>query len=248
MSAQVITGGEFLLGSLALSPYSGSATYGGEVAMQTGNVHGGGGYRRAYPGIKKFTQEFDGFADYATGAVSLALTSGSPGTQTQVALFPTNDGAATAGNPVGFSRVLITSFSSPGGNVGEMATFKLSTESDTAQVDGVTAMPYTAYTSTTNGSVQTMTGPTSSQSLYAALFVTAVSGTSTPTLTATVQSATLVGFGSPTTRGTFTAATAVGSQWLTPVSGAITDGFWRVVFTISGTNPSFTACAVIGVR
>jgi len=247
MSAQVITGGEFLIGSLALSPYSGSATYGGEVAMQTANVHGGGGFTRAYPGIKKFTQQFDGFADYAAGAVSAVLTSSSPGTQTPIALFPTNDGAATAGNPVGFSRVLITSFSSPGGNVGEMATFSLSTESDTAQVDGLTAMPLTAYTTTTNGSVQAMTGPTASQSLYAALFVTSVSGT-TPSLTATVQSATLVGFGSPTTRGTFTAATAAGSQWLTPVAGAITDGFWRVVFTISGTTPSFTACAVIGVR
>lgn len=246
MSAQVITGGEMLVGSLALSPFSGSIAYGGETAMVQSLVHGGGGYVRSYPGLKKFSQQVSGAADYAAGAVSAVLTQSSLGSQTPLAIFPANDGAATAGNPVAFTRALVTSWSSPGGNVGELATFNLTTESDTAQVEGVTAMPLVAYTSTTNGAVQTLAGPTTGKSLYAALFVTSVSGT-TPSLTATVQSATLVGFGSPTTRGTFTAATAAGSQWLTPIAGPITDGFWRVVFTITGTTPSFTACAVIGV-
>lgn len=246
MTIQAITGGEVLFGSLALSPFSGSVMYGGSVAMQTANVHGGGGFVRQYPGLKSYTQEITGFADYAAGAVSAVVNLSSLGAQTPLAIFPSNDGAATAGNPAAFSRVLIESFTPLGGAVGDMATFSMSTVSDTAQVEGVTAMPLTAYTTTTNGSVQTMTGPTAGKSLYAALFVTSVSGT-TPSLTATVQSAATVGFGSPTTRGTFTAMTAAGSQWLTPVPGAITDGFWRVVFTISGTTPSFTASAVIGV-
>lgn len=246
MSIQAITGGEVLFGSLAMSPFTGSVMYSGSVAMQTANVHGGGGFARSYPGLKSYMQEITGFADYAAGAVSAVVNNSSLGAQTPLAIFPDNNGASTAGNPVAFSRVLLKTLVEPGGAVGEMATFSMSTESDTAQVEGLTAMPLTAYTATTNGSVQTMTGPTSGKSLYAALFVTTVSGT-TPSLTATVQSAATVGFGSPTTRGTFTAMTAAGSQWLTPVAGPITDGFWRVVFTISGTTPSFTACAVIGV-
>jgi hypothetical protein len=246
MTIQVITGGEMLVGSLALSQFTGMITYAGECAMKQAPFHGGGGYMRVLPGLKKYTQDATGYADFATGGVSVALNHSSPGTQTPVAIFPDNQGASTAGLPASFTRSLIARFAGNGGPTGEVATFELSTVSDTAEVEGVVAAPLAAYTVTVNGAVQAITGPTAGKSLYAALFVTAVSGT-TPSLTAVVQSATLVGFGSPTTRGTFTAMTATGAQWLTPVAGPITDGFYRVNFTISGTTPSFTACAVIGV-
>jgi hypothetical protein len=85
------------------------------------------------------------------------------------------------------------------------------------------------------------------QRVYAALHVIdPVSGTS-PTLDVTLKSAALVGFGSPTTRLTFTQATEPTSELLS-AAGAITDEFWRVDFSIGGTDtPTFPFIVVVGI-
>ena len=79
-----------------------------------------------------------------------------------------------------------------------------------------------------------------------ALHVLSVAGTSTPTLTVIVQSDDNAGFTTPTTRISFTAATAVGAQWGS-VAGALTDDYWRISYTISGTNPVFAFAVSAGV-
>jgi hypothetical protein len=84
-----------------------------------------------------------------------------------------------------------------------------------------------------------------SQRLYAALHVFEVSGT-TPTLDAVIESDNASNFPSATTRITFAQKTAAGSEW-SSVLGAITDDWWRVSFTISGTNPSFRFAVVAGI-
>lgn len=83
------------------------------------------------------------------------------------------------------------------------------------------------------------------QWLYANLHVLSATGTS-PSLTVTVQSATDAVFTSPTTRATFTAATGPGGQSVR-VSGPITDQWWRVGYTVSGTTPSFLFLASLGI-
>jgi hypothetical protein len=87
----------------------------------------------------------------------------------------------------------------------------------------------------------------SSQYLYATLHVLSVAGTSSPTITVKVQSDVDNSFGSPTDQITFTAATAIGGQAQRTI-GAITDSWFRVVHTISGTNPSFLYICSIGVK
>ena len=47
---------------------------------------------------------------FEDGAVSAVVYLSSLGAQTPLAIFPSNDGAAAAGNPAAFSRVLIESF------------------------------------------------------------------------------------------------------------------------------------------
>ena len=84
------------------------------------------------------------------------------------------------------------------------------------------------------------------KSMYVALHVLSVAGTSTPTLTVIVQSDDNAGFTTPTTRISFTAATAVGAQWGS-VAGALTDDYWRISYTISGTNPVFAFAVSAGV-
>jgi len=63
-----------------------------------------------------------------------------------------------------------------------------------------------------------------------------------------VQSDDAQAFLSPTDRITFAQATAIGAQWATPVSGAITDDWWRLSYTIGGTNPSFMVIVVVGIQ
>lgn len=105
--------------------------------------------------------------------------------------------------------------------------------------------PGTARTATGTGSIVQVGAVPAGKSMYVALHVVSATGT-TPSITVTVQSAALVGFGSPTTRLTFAAATAPGGQILR-VAGPITDAFWRVSYTISGSGPSFLLLAAAGV-
>lgn len=242
MAAFTLTNSEVLVGGFDLTQFTGQYTVGGTVAMQEANVHGGGGFRRVYPGLRSFTTGLSGFADFDPGAVSRALTPTSVGSQVPVTIVPID--TATAGDTALFTRGLIADVDATGGAIGEMATFSATIGSDAPLIGGMIAAPLASRTTTFTGPVLAMTGPTAAQSLYANLHVTATSGT--PSMTVTVQSATLVGFGSPTTRATFTAATGVTSQYLAQ-NVTTTDGFWRVVMTISGGTPNLTAAVAIGV-
>lgn len=242
MAAFTLTSSEILVGSADITTFTGTYTVAGSVAMQEANVHGGGGFRRVYPGLKSFTTNISGFADFDAGAVSRAITPTSVGSQVPVTIVPVD--TATAGDTAIFTRGLFSNVEATGGAIGEVATFSATVGSDTALVSGIIGAPLAARTSTFTGPVLAMTGPTAAQSLYANLHVIATSGT--PSMTVTIQSSTVVGFTSPTTRATFTAATGPTSQFLS-VAGAVTDGFWRVVMTISGGTPSLTAACAFGV-
>lgn len=132
------------------------------------------------------------------------------------------------------------------GGVGDVAPWAASWKSSSPMPRGVVLHPPgTARTSTGNGTAVEYVAVAAAQKLYASLHVLSVSGTSTPTLTVTVESDT-TGFPSATSRIAFDAATAVGGQWKS-VAGAITDTFYRVSWTISGSSPSFLFCCAVGV-
>lgn len=134
------------------------------------------------------------------------------------------------------------------GNVGGLAMAKLSGQSSTGGVvRGTLIHPGSASrTSSSTGTGRQLGTVAASKSLYAALHVLSVAGTSTPTLTVKVQSDDNAGFTSATDRITFAGATAVGSQW-SSVAGAITDDYWRISYTISGTNPVFSFAVTAGI-
>ena len=133
------------------------------------------------------------------------------------------------------------------GAPGELAMGKLSASSSTGPVVRGTLMhpTTTARSTSSTGTARQLGAVSATQSVYAALHVLSVSGTSTPTLTVTVQSDT-VGFATPTSRVVFSGATAVGAQFGS-AAGAITDDYWRVSWTVSGTNPSFLFGVTIGI-
>lgn len=131
--------------------------------------------------------------------------------------------------------------------VGEVAPWSSEVSSTWPVVRGLSLEnPGTPRTATGNGTAVQLGAVPAGKRLYAALHVLSISGSATPTLTVKVQSDT-VGFPSPTDQITFTAATAIGGQIARTAVGAITDDYYRVSFTISGTTPSFLFLVVAGI-
>lgn len=157
--------------------------------------------------------------------------------------------AGGAEGDVGFSLRALLGQYAPGAKVGDLFAFTVSAEASggSGLVRG-TVMHNAARTATGTGTIRQLGAVSATQKVYAALHVLAVAGT-TPTLVVKVQSAALVGFGSPTDEITFASANAIGSQWATPLAGAITDAFWRLSWTITGSaGQSFTFVVVVGIQ
>ena len=134
-----------------------------------------------------------------------------------------------------------------GGTVGDLYMFRASGTGQGTKLIRGTIMETGAKTATANGTARQLGAVTATQYLYACLHVIAVSGTN-PTLDVIVASDDASNFGSSTTRMTFTQKTAIGSQFITPVAGAITDDYWRIVYTIGGTNtPTFNFIVTVGI-
>lgn len=107
--------------------------------------------------------------------------------------------------------------------------------------------PGTALTATGTGTVVDLgAGVADGRRLHAALHVLSVAGTSTPTITAKVQSASTSGFTGPTDRISFDAATDISGQYEI-LAGPITDQFFRLSWSVSGSSPSFLVAASVGI-
>jgi hypothetical protein len=134
------------------------------------------------------------------------------------------------------------------GEVGEVAPWAGTAKSAWPLVRGQFAHPPgTARTATGTGTGLNLGAVAANKRLYAAVHVLSVSGT-TPSITARVESDDNSGFTTPTTRLTFTAANAVGGQILRTDGTAITDTWWRIAWTISGTTPSFLFASALGIQ
>jgi hypothetical protein len=156
-----------------------------------------------------------------------------------------NNGAAV-GDLAYFTQALRADYKLLG-EVGEVAPWTSMAKSAWPLVRGQFAHPPgTARTATGTGTGLNLGAVAANKRLYASLHVLSVSGT-TPSITARVESDDNSGFTSATTRLTFTAATAVGGQTLRTDGTAITDTWWRIAWTISGTTPSFLFAAALGI-
>jgi hypothetical protein len=135
-----------------------------------------------------------------------------------------------------------------GGQVGEMYAFTVSGAGRGQILVPGSIMKTGAITANGTSTAYQVGAVGATQSLYAAMHIVAVTGTN-PTLDLLVQSDDAEAFASPITRVTFAQAAAIGAQWATPVAGAIADDWWRLSYTIGGTNtPSFTVVVSIGIR
>ncbi|WP_393057734.1 hypothetical protein [Streptomyces sp. LN549] len=135
-----------------------------------------------------------------------------------------------------------------GDAVGEVAPWTGTVKSSWPLVRGQIAHPPgTARTATGNGTAIQLGAIPAGKRLYAAVHVLSAAGT-TPSITLSVESDDAAGMTTPTSRLSFTAATVPGGQILRTDGSAITDTYYRVAWTVSGTTPSFMFAVSLGIR
>ena len=200
-----------------------------------------GGFREKLGGLKDSTLSMDGF--YEAGANKPdALLGASIGNELIVTTVPD----AGVGNTAYFMKSRLFSYQMFG-SVGEIAPFSISkSQSDDEVVQGKIEIDG-ALTASGNSTGVQLGAVGATERVYVAIHCTAVSGTSTPTVTFKLQSDDNSSFTSPTDRITFAGITAIGADYQS-AAGAITDTYYRLNYTISGTNPSFTIHATIGIE
>ena len=200
-----------------------------------------GGFREKLGGLKDSTLTMDGF--YEAGANKPdALLGASIGNELIVTTVPD----AGVGNTAYFMKSRLFSYQMFG-SVGEIAPFSISkSQSDDEVVQGKIELDG-ALTASGNSTGVQLGAVGSTEKIYVAIHCTAVSGTSTPTVTFKLQSDDNSSFTSPTDVITFSNITAIGADYQS-AAGAITDDYFRLNYTISGTSPSFSIHATIGIE
>lgn len=243
MAVLALTNAKILVGQADLSGYSNKIEIDTEVDELDATTFGSSGFRSIVGGLRKVDAKVAGFfesggagypddrlfTDLGVNAVPMSVTP-SGGTVADIAYF---------------TKVVRPTYSL-GGDVGDLVAFESAAVGDGTPLIRGQVADNQARTATATTTALQLVVPSASTRVYAAIHVVAVSGT-TPSLTAVLQGDNAVGFPSPATVATGSAITAVGSQWLAGAYGVTGDNFYRLSYTISGTSPSFTVFAVIGV-
>ena len=246
MAIQGLMDARILLGGYEYTSFSNSLTTDYGVEMLDNTVFGDS-TRSNRAGLRTFSFSVNGYRDDGS-STPFGDTSGTAysriGATREVFSFAP---VGTADGQRSFTiRGVNGTYTPLSGSVGDLLPFELTGNAAHSElikgvVEGVGAKTATANSTGTNLGALSAT-----QTLYAALHVTAFSGTS-PTLDVKVQSDDNSGFSSATDRITFTQNTgSIQSQWGS-VNGAVADDYWRSVMTIGGTAPSFTVFITLGI-
>jgi len=198
-------------------------------------------------GLLNHTLEGEFFQDYGDGLIEdvLRVQLGASGGT----VYTTTPEGGAVGEEAFFGRTLVTSHDPMGGTVGDIHKGSFS---------GVAANGYPCIkgqlfkapgaTTATGTSTPVESGAVAAgKRVFASLHVLSASGTS-PTLDVVVQSDDAEAFTDPTARITLAQATGVTSAFAS-AAGAITDTWWRISYTIGGTDtPTFSFVVAVGIK
>lgn len=243
MAIQVWTDMSVLDGALELRGLGKNVTCTTEAVALDKTTYASEGWTEHIGGLKSGTVDMELLQDRAAGGLDELAWS-----YLGVASVPKSlTSASTDGAVAYLMNGISLGYTPVDGEVGQLATTRISGRSASSPVvRGKLLHPtLTARTSSSTGTGRQLGAVVAGKSLYAALHVVEVSGT-TPSLTVKVQSDDNADFTSATDRITFTAATDETYEW-SSVAGAVTDDYWRITYTISGTNPSFKFAVTAGI-
>lgn len=239
MAVLVLTDAVVLVNGADLSGYSNKLSVDVSVDELESTTFASAGWREKVGGLASHEFSIEGFWSAGSSALPDDRLWADLGT---VAAWTATPAAAVGtvaylGNVLDGTHVV-------GGEVGTLAPFAAKGTGSGRVIRGeLMHSPGTARTATGSTTGVQIGALTSAQAMYAAVHVCSVAGT-TPTLVVKLQSASTQG-GSYTDRITFTSANSVSSQ-LSSVAGAVTDTWWRVNYTITGTGPSFLFAVAAG--
>ena len=199
------------------------------------------GFKEKLGGLKDSALQLDGF--YEAGANKPdALLGASIGNELIVSVVP----EAGVGNIAYFMKSRLFSYNIFG-SVGEITPFSVSKSNSSDKVVRGTIQLDGDVTTTGASTGSNLGAVSTGEKVYAAVHCTAVSGTSTPTISFILQSDDNASFTSPTDVATFTDITAIDAQYVSDDS-TTSDTYWRLSYTITGTTPSFSIHASIGIE
>lgn len=229
-----LTNASLWLGKYAMQSSLNMIALDSEVDTQECTVYGAS-WKAYKPGLKGFGIQMSGYWDSTPDG---ALFTDHLGTESIISLA-----AETSVGSNGFCALADEAKYGLEGRIGQMFGFSVQAMG-TGPLGRGMLMENSTRVSTANGTGQQLGALSAAQMMIANLHVTAKSGT--PTLDVIVQSDDNAGFTTPTTRMTFSQMTDVGSLQRT-VLGAVTDDYWRFVFTIGGGSPSLTIAGFLGI-
>ena len=188
-------------------------------------------------GLKSVTMAHEGFFSGGDGDVDDVLFDSFALAGVPVSIGPVNSGAD--GELAYFMKATMADYS-PGAAVGEMFAFSVTAENAGDGLVRGTIMHNAVESGSGSGTARQLGAVASGEKMYAVIHV--ISGTGT--LDVVVQSDDNSGMTSETNRITFTQATGVTAELLS-VDGPITDDWWMVDFTVTG---SFEFVVILGIK
>jgi hypothetical protein len=235
MATEVLTDCKILLGGYNLSGYHNSIDINHSAEMLDDTVFGTSGTRSAKPGLLNFEATGNVFFDTVLDEVIYNRI----GATREVMSYAMTGN--THGDIVFFIRGINGTYNPLSGEVGTLLQSEFTARSSNSPlVRGMLAVPLGTPVVSGNSAGFQLSAVSATQRAYAAIHVISISGGGSATFT--LQSDT-AGFGSATTQATSTAFTAIGAQWL-EVLGPITDDYWRIGATISGTVTAFVSIGI----
>lgn len=240
MTAFVLTDALVLVNGANLSGQSNKLELSAEVAEQDVTTFASAGWKEVIGGIGSHDWSLAGqWAAGDTAKPDDRLWADLGANAAWTAAAPSAEGSAA------YFGTILSGQHKIGGDVGNVAPYEAHGVGSGRLVRGTLMHPAgTARTTTGVGTAYQLGALSATQLMACALHVCSVSGT-TPSITVKLRSSSTAG-GTYADRITFAAANALSSQLLT-VAGAVTDTWWRVEWTISGTTPSFLFAVAAGI-
>ena len=239
MAVEALTDACIFANAVDLTGYSNEVGIEREVSVNERTTFASGGNREWGPGLKSATFNLKGFLDFADGSTDEVMN--------DTVFGATNVLSITADNAQGsvayLSKCIGSKLTRPF-KVGDDPLFDTSLVASTPSgvVRGRLLEAKATVSSGTNGTGYQLGAVAATEDIFAALHVFDVTGGGT--LTVTLYSDDNGSFTSATSRHAFTAATDLTSEWAA-VSGAITDDYWRVSWTLTAGTATFAVCAGI---
>lgn len=235
MSIVVLENAKVWLGGYDLSGQLNAVSIGLEADKIDATTFGCNGWQSHVAGLKSLNAGVVGFWDVNYDGVLLnnLTTSSAP--------FSTALLGVTAGNQAYCFNARSGTYNPADASVGELIKFDASISSASDKMARGLLLAAQAITGDGSGTAFQLGAVASTKKLCAALHITAWNATS---LVVTLSSSATEG-GAYTTQATFATATSVGGKWLTPISGPITDTWWKANWDITGTSATIAVIAGI---